>query len=293
MRLLPTDSIVGTVERIWIEKTLPVLRELFFNESVWRLPGSKQAFQFARHFFKLGRIPLFRDNLPEFDPEKSNMSWIPINQDIEGVEDIPLPLQILDRLIEKARHRVIVNCCGCRVSMRCEHYPDNIGCLMMGVSALQIPEGMCQEVGVDEAKAHVRKAVDLGLVPITGRARLDNDLFLIPDDGKLLTVCLCCECCCITRFTSYLPQNVIDGLQHPVEGLTIEVTDECIGCGECISKCYINAIELREDRSVITGMCRVCGRCAAHCPQNAIKLKLDNPHAADDVVRRIESVVDF
>lgn len=293
MKLRHTAFIKKNLEKIWIEKLLPVMRERIWDESRKGGPGDKRLFEFSKNFFKLARIPYIRDRLPEFDPNKSNISWIPINREIEGAGEIALPEAVLDRFIEKAKHRVILNFCGCRLAMGCKNYPIHIGCLMMGESALQIPGKSRREVGVKEAKAHVRKAIKAGLIPITGKARIDNDIFLIPDEGRLLTVCLCCECCCITRFTRYATPSMLDGIHHPVEGLSVEVTDECIACGQCVNMCYIDAIEVMGDRAVISEMCRVCGRCAAHCPQSAIKLKLENPNAVDDVVRRIEAVVDF
>lgn len=278
---------------LWRDILLPALRERVFDEAFIRSGRSARFMEVSRHLFKLGRIPFFRERLPEFDPRKSSMSWLPINQDIEGAGEIALPLEVLDRFIEKARHRVIVNFCGCRLAAGCRDYPVDIGCLMMGESALQIPAKSRRQVGVEEAKQHVRRAVRAGLIPITGKARIDNDIFMIPDEGKLLTVCLCCECCCITRFSRYAPAEVLDGIHQPVEGLEIEVTDDCIGCGVCVSRCYIHAIRLEGARAVIGDLCRVCGRCATHCPENAIKLRLVNPDAVGDVVRRIESMVDF
>lgn len=293
MKFIHGEVVTGTVRDIWHERLLPPLRERLFNERMMENPSSKRAFDAWKYFIKLGRIPFFRDRLPEFDPDKSNVSWIPINRDIEGAGEIALPEEVLGRLIEKARHRVIVDFCGCRKVMACKDYPHDMGCLMMGESALLIPAKSSREVGVEEAKAHVRKAIEAGLIPVTGKARIDNDFFLIPDEGKLLTVCLCCDCCCITRFSRYMTPEILDGIHHPVEGLSVEVADDCLGCGQCASKCYIDAIEVTADRAVIGNMCRVCGRCAMHCPQGAIKLKLDNPGAVDAVVRRIESAVDF
>ncbi|MCP4712068.1 MAG: hypothetical protein GY869_25890 [Planctomycetes bacterium] len=163
----------------------------------------------------------------------------------------------------------------------------------MGESALLFPEQYRREVGVEEAKAHVRKALEAGLIPVTGKARPDNYMAMIPDEGKLLTVCLCCECCCVTRYTRFAPAETLDRWHKPVEGISIEVTEDCIGCGECVSKCYLDAIEVKGGEAVISDICRICGRCAGSCPEEAIKLKLDNPNAVDDVVRRIESAVDF
>jgi len=293
MRRKIVQGVTETAGNLWVRYLLPALRERIFSEAFIGSAPGRRALELSRHAFKLSRVPFLRDRLPEFDPQKSNLSWLPINQDIEGAGEIALPVEVLDRLIEKASHRVIVNFCGCRMAAGCKDYPVDIGCLMMGESALQIPAKSRREVDVEEAKAHVRRAIEAGLIPVTGKARVDNDIFLIPDEGKLLTVCLCCECCCITRFSRYAPQEVLDRMHHPVEGLSIEVTEDCIGCGACVSRCYINAIQIQDGRAEISGMCRVCGRCAMHCPQNAIRLKLDNPRAVDDVVRRIESVVSF
>ncbi len=283
----------GNLEKIWFEIIQPALRENLISEKILDTRMGKKWFNTGKYLFKLTQIPAIRERLPQFSPDKSNISWIPINREIEGAGQIALPEEILGRFIEKAKHRVIVNFCSCRVVHKCKDYPADIGCLMMGESALNIPGKASREVGVEEAKAHVRKAVEAGLVPITGKARIDNDLFMIPDEGKLLTVCLCCECCCITRFARYASPQAINGILHPVEGLSVEVTEECIGCGECVSKCYANAIKLYGTRAVINELCGTCGRCAMHCPQKAIKLTLENPNAVDDVVRRIESVVDF
>jgi UDP-glucose 4-epimerase len=271
---------------------LPVAREIFWTERFTQMPFSSKVFFGAwENFFKLGQIKFFRDIMPEFNPEKTNMSWIPINQTIEGMQEIALPELILDKLIDKASHRVIVNYCGCRKVENCQSYPHDIGCLMMGESALLIPEKVRKEVDADEAKAHVRKAVANGLIPITGKARIDNDLFLIPDEDKLLTVCFCCECCCITRFTKHIPSEHLDQMFHPIEGLSIEVTDECIGCGKCESKCYVEAIKVVNEKAVISDKCRICGRCVSACPTKAIRLIAKDPDAAEAVIQRIDSVV--
>ena len=117
----------------------------------------------------------------------------------------PLPVELVDRFIEEASHRVIAKFCGCRAGFDCEDYPHDIGCLLMGDSALEIKRFGCHEVGVDEAKAHLRRAVEAGLVPVVGKARVDNFIFDVKDRHRLLTVCLCCECCCVTRFTGAAP----------------------------------------------------------------------------------------
>ncbi|RJP31020.1 MAG: hypothetical protein C4536_08775 [Actinobacteria bacterium] len=240
-----------------------------------------------------GKVPLPTRLHPWTNPAKTDMRWLPINQDIQRPEDVPVPLTLLDRLIEDASHRVIYDYCGCRKGFACSHYPVDIGCLLMGDSAMESPFSVSREVEVEEAKAHVRKAVDAGLVPVVGKARIDNYLFGIKDRSRLLTVCLCCECCCITRFTRYARLNVLDPMFPRLEGITIEVTEDCTGCGECAEHCYIQAISLEGGRAVIGGLCRACGRCATVCPNEAIKVSVDDPDFLEKSYERIRSYVKF
>lgn len=48
----------------------------------------------------------------------------------------------------------------------------------------------------------------------------------------------------------------------------------CIGCGRCISECPNQAIEFRDNKTVIKReRCTVCGKCAELCPTNALTIK--------------------
>ncbi len=253
---------------------------------------ARYAFKLVEYLFALAYIPVIRDKIPSLDPEESEMNWIPINKDIEGSEGIALPEEVLDRLIDIADYRVILTSCACRRVYNCEACPQDIGCLFMGESAKQISPSVCYEATAKEAKAHIRKAVKAGLVPVVGEARADHELLRIPSEGTLLTACFCCECCCLSRFMRRGPQQLLNGMMPPLKGLSIEITDDCIACGKCESICFLEAIKVMGDRAVINDYCRMCGRCAGACPKNAIKLKLDNyPDAVDDVVNRVLSRV--
>ncbi len=244
-------------------------------------------------FSHIAKLSFFHDRLPIFDPAKTNYSVIPINQNIEGAENMALPIEIIDRLIEKSSTRVIMKKCICRHNYDCSNYPDDVACLFLGESALETPKNWQILADKEQARQHARKAVSLGLIPMVGKIRFDSDTLGIVDRGKLMTICFCCECCCLGRFMAPLPAHLVDRLQHPVEGMTIEVTDQCIGCGECIDTCYLKAIEIVNGRAVKKDICRLCGRCAARCPQQAIKIRLQNPDAVDDVVNRLLSVVEI
>jgi UDP-glucose 4-epimerase len=228
---------------------------------------------------------------PWLRQDKSDMRWIPINADIQMPEDAPVPLEILYRFIEEASHRVIVDYCGCRKGWKCKDYPVEIGCLMMGDSALEITRFPFREVGPDEAREHALKAVEAGLVPIVGKARVDNYIFGVKDHSRMLTVCFCCDCCCITRFTRYLPLRSLDPIWPRLDGISMTVTEKCKGCGKCVERCYIKAIRVQDGKAVIADTCRACGRCAAGCPSKAIEVKIDDPDFVEKAYSRIRSYV--
>ena len=260
----------------------------------------KRGGKFVTNFFKsfewlyaMAYIPALRDRIPALDPDLSDVTMIPINEGIEGAEGIALPEEVLDRLIDISNFRVILDQCACRAIYGCDDYPKDLGCIFMGEAARKIPGDYVREASRDEAKAHIRKAFAAGLVPIVGEARADYELLRLPFDGKLLTTCFCCECCCLSRAFRRGPVKTVDSIMHPVKGVSIQVTDACVGCGVCEEGCFIQAIQVRAGKAVIDDYCRVCGRCAAACPKDAITLKLDNPNAVDDVVNRILAKVDL
>ena len=45
----------------------------------------------------------------------------------------------------------------------------------------------------------------------------------------------------------------------------------CIGCGQCVNACPVDAIRLQDAKAVIDqSLCRQCGICADQCPVQAI-----------------------
>jgi UDP-glucose 4-epimerase len=255
------------------------------------LRGMLSALEFALKGFS--KLPLLDRVHPWVRPDKTDIRWLPINQDILLPENAPVPLDLLDRFIEEASHRVIIGYCGCRRMFDCRHYPEDVGCLMMGDSTLEITRFPGREVGVEEAMEHARRAVDAGLVPVVGKARLDNFIFGVKDHSRMLTTCFCCECCCITRYTALSPVKRLDPLFPRLESLSITVTDKCTACGKCAEHCYIGAIEVSDGRAVIGEYCRACGRCATVCPQKAVEVRIDDPEFLEKTYDRIRSYVNY
>jgi ferredoxin len=239
------------------------------------------------------RVPGLNRVHPWLREDKTDARWLPINTDIQMPDDTPMPLALLERFIEEASHRVIIDYCGCRQGWHCEDYPVEIGCLMMGDSALEIKRFPGREVGVEEAKDHARRAVDAGLVPIVGKVRADNFIFDVKDRSRMLTVCFCCECCCITRYTRHVPLKTLEPLQPRLEGVFMEVSERCKGCGKCASHCYIEAIEIVGKKAEIGDYCRACGRCASVCPEGAIEMRIEDPDFLEKAYGSIRSYVKY
>lgn len=242
--------------------------------------------------FLLGHVPLLRNVHPWMDPDKSKISYLPINESLR-VEGRPMPADTIAEFIEHTPYRVIMNSCLCRTARNCSDFPLDIGCLFMGQSAMQLPPQVSRCVDSGEALQHLEKAITAGLVPLVGKVRFDNFAFLIPDEKKLLSVCFCCPCCCMMGYYRHLPSQQLDDVFPRIEGLSIEVTDSCQGCGDCAQKCYMRAISIVNGRAVHSGKCRGCGRCARVCTHGAVKISLTRDDYQEDLIGRINSQVDI
>ncbi len=50
------------------------------------------------------------------------------------------------------------------------------------------------------------------------------------------------------------------------------ITDDCFGCGACVSVCPANAIEIKDGKAIIDQKkCTKCNKCLDICAINAIK----------------------
>ena len=48
--------------------------------------------------------------------------------------------------------------------------------------------------------------------------------------------------------------------------------DLCIGCGKCVSDCFVKDIEMLDNKAVINNKhCIKCGHCIAICPSDAVR----------------------
>ena len=48
-------------------------------------------------------------------------------------------------------------------------------------------------------------------------------------------------------------------------------TDDCIGCGKCVTVCPLESVEMKEGKPKWNGNCTHCMACICHCPKEAIE----------------------
>jgi len=137
----------------------------------------RRGMKFIEKGFMLSRIPLSRKLHPWTRADKTDMRWLPINEELQMNEDFPVPLDLLLKFIEEASHRVVFDFCPCRYGEECKDYPVEVGCLLLGDSALESPTSISHEATVEEAKELAHRAVEAGLVPVVGKAKVDNFIF--------------------------------------------------------------------------------------------------------------------
>ena len=86
---------------------------------------------------------------------------------------VVVPSALCDYLIDRMDYHVVMNFCICRRSNDCADYPRDYGCLFMGDAARGINPEWGRPVSRDEAKAHLRKCEETGLIHFLGKAKLD------------------------------------------------------------------------------------------------------------------------
>ncbi len=215
-----------------------------------------------------------------------------INQTIPEEKNLVAPSAVVAHFISQARHIFLMNECICREAAGCQDYDHHIGCIFLGEAVLDINPKLGRLVDQEEALAHVARAREAGLVHLIGRDKIDAVWMGVTPSTKLMTICNCCPCCCLFKF---LP-NLAPKLQKKIErmpGVRVEVTDDCVGCGQCTEGvCFIDAISMENGRAVIRDDCRGCGHCAEVCPQSAIRVVIEREDYIKNAIDRLSQAVD-
>ncbi|RJP78459.1 MAG: 4Fe-4S dicluster domain-containing protein [Desulfobacteraceae bacterium] len=175
-------------------------------------------------------------------------------------------------VIQEAGH-ISISLCYCRHKManlnRSCKAPLNICMTFNRVAASLIKHGIGRSVCVSECMDLLQKAYDYNLVQFGENIR-----------DQVHFICNCCGCCCeamlaAKRFASYRPI-------HTSNFIAVIDSRTCMGCGQCVAVCPINAIELtpissdhdsRKHKARINpDLCLGCGVCVRNCRMNSISM---------------------
>ena len=188
---------------------------------------------------------------------------IPVTEHIES-DTVLFPFLSLRDEVKKAR-RISVADCICRKEARlmgegCDHPMET--CLSFGAAAdYYIENGIGREIDSGEAIAILEEADKAGLVHAGVNTR------------HLSNICNCCPCCCASikgittrgydrhRYLNALFEAVVD-------------EEECTGCEDCVGRCPVGAVSVREVAVVERDKCLGCGLCAGACSSESIRMSL-------------------
>ena len=248
------------------------------------------------HFAKrVGHVSPFKQMAGIIAGEKSfTGSFVPVDEFIEVPPSVVAPREVVVDYITRASHRTIVHDCPCRAGEGCTKHPIDLGCLLLGDGSRDVDPSVGRSATVEEALAHMERALDSGLVPLIGHIWIDKLVFGVKDWSRLLTLCFCCSCCCVVRsgmggLIDAYPASLVR-----LEGVRVEVSDECVGCGECAPACPVENVIMNDGTAIIGDRCLGCGTCARTCSRGNIKVIIEPDAAYErELRRRIESGVDI
>lgn len=248
-------------------------------------------FKFQKVMAKSTRLPFMMKLLQRnLNSKTMNLTYIPINKDIDVPPGISAPLSIVEHFINKASYHVILKKCPCRSVLKCEKHDQSFGCTFIGEGAREVSRELGYHVSRDEALQHLYDAANAGLITLIGKFEADAIALGVKQKSKFMTICHCCDCCCVSKSVRFAAKPARD-LIVKLEGIETEVTDSCTGCGNCISACVFHQISINREKAVIGKECKGCGRCADACPNGAIAVRVTDSSYIEAYAERIGSKV--
>lgn len=273
------------------DKRYYLLNEVYTSLRAWGWPGpaaTPENKEYAELLEKWG--PEFM--APWADVKEKGLRTIPIGETVEDDRTI-LPYEDVKKVLDSYTYFCVTQC-GCRwrknladITPDCKYPTDN--CLHFDRLAHYIVDnGMGREITKQEAADILCKSAELGLVYGINNSQMGTD-----------TICSCCACCCMWFDGMRKLKKAGAGTMSP-SNYRIQANDQtCTGCGLCVKRCPMDALQLKDTPSVrgretvVTGesgkerkltnktgklavanteLCIGCGVCAYKCPSESLTL---------------------
>ncbi len=275
-RLMPL-VMVGVFEYTFMKK-------IEYNEE-----NKKIAYLFEKLFNELGdfvqtnykTIVSFFKNMPPMDRTipflDNNIDGEEINITVNEELEVPIEKIMISNKVEEIINKfddIAVGHCFCRhhqdlLSNPCKQTNLRENCFTFGKSARYVSEqGFGRLISKDEAISILEASKKDGLVHKAWHPHSDISR---PETS----ICNCCKFCCGT-FDWWRTGTV--AMINSTNFLAEIDKSKCVGCGTCLEKCPVDAVQGDDYNKVEVDreLCIGCGVCAYFCPENAIKL-LEGP----------------
>jgi ferredoxin len=190
--------------------------------------------------------------------------YIPVHRSLKPDVQAVLPHDRMDHVLAQAERFAVAHC-TCRVQAGlmgrpCEH-PLEVCLKFDEMAQYVIEQGLGREITREEAREIVRSAAESGLVHFVDNAA-----------GKIKHNCNCCGCACWNVGTIRRRKIPRDELMA-VYFVRKTDPDLCVGCGDCMDICPVDAIKLEDGMAIVDeDWCIGCGVCATTCEFDALSI---------------------
>lgn len=213
---------------------------------------------------------------PFFMRPYNEVTSVPISANISLPKSVPLPRNVLEKLVAKIEDKFVLDECICRNHNHVTGEARHVGCMVLGPAVRRMHPSHGRRVNTKEAIAHIRRAGKAGLIGNVAHVWIDPVAFWLTF-RDLMFICFCDDDNCLYRTHMKKRGPNLDNAYQRLPGITLSVNaKKCDGCGICAGSCFVAAITIRDGRAVIGADCKGCGRCVENCPAHAVTLKLDN-----------------